>query len=114
MCFYEEFIFNKGELYGILGLPFKRAWLWGVLGDLRVIFIHAESAPSVARFRVVLSELRYGLVENCSEVNSHFGWRWVGRMNAPAQDIGGGGKLWGAMRRAESCGGGKLLSDTAN
>ena len=57
MCFYEEFIFNKGELYGILGLPFKRAWLWGVLGDLRVIFIHAESAPSVARFRAALSVL---------------------------------------------------------
>ena len=24
-------------------------------------------------------------------------------MNAPAQDIGGGGKLWDAMRRAGSC-----------
>ena len=74
-----------------------------MLGDLRVIFLTAESAPSVARFRVVLSELGYGLVENCSEWNSHFGWRWVGRMNAPAQDIGGGGKLWDAMRRAGSC-----------
>ena len=35
----------------------------------------AGSAPSVTRFRVVLSELGYGLVENCSEANSHFQWR---------------------------------------
>ena len=46
-----------------------------MLGDLRVIFLTAESAPSVARFRVVLSELGYGLVENCFEGNLHFQWR---------------------------------------
>ena len=46
-----------------------------MLGDLRGIFLTAESAPSVARFRVALSVLGSCLVENCSEANFHFQWR---------------------------------------
>ena len=60
----------------------------------------------MARFRVVLSELRYGLVENCSEVNSHYGGRSDARnasggtrgmaancgMQCAEQDLEAGGK----------------------
>ena len=76
----------------------QRVCIRGVFGDFRVIFLTAESASSAARFRVVLSELRYGLVENCSEWNSHF--RAVGRTHGmrPSGRRGGvmQGIFWGA------------------
>ena len=67
MCAYA-IVAKNGEEYDFmqrkLGVrPFKRAWLGGVLGDLRVIFIHAESAPSVARFRP-----HYNLVNSVNPV----------------------------------------------
>ena len=63
MCDGADAWVRRTQDIGDGGRPFKMAWLWGMLGDSRGIFLTAESAQMVARFRPAMSLLGRYLVE---------------------------------------------------